>query len=618
MRSLTTQRRTLLMTSVTGLVFATFGFGSLVDGPDAGNVVVKAELDQESFVAPVAPDVEPPLLDLGLAPIDALASTTSTAAATSTTPPGGDTAPTSETLLTADVAESTTTSAPSEDAGPQTSATPEDGLEEALEAPVVQTPTTRASGPTTKASGPGAEAAPSQQGATTARSPQTIAGRSSANTASNDPMAGKPSPTTAAGPRAGRTSATSGSASTPSNSAVAEETSTTTAGSGTTVSASVATTPGPGTSPTGGTGSGGTGQGGTNAPTTAAPTTAAPTTVAPTTTPTTATPTTSRPAVSGGPSPGVNFEEWNVPDGDRARALDLLAAGGMEWLRVDVGWRSFELDCDDCYSQWYIDRIDTLIADAGARGLDVMLTVGETPSWANGGDKLAPPNDPAEYGEFMTWLANHYRGRVIGYEIWNEPDLEKFFHGDVGDYVELLQAAYRGVKAADPNGTVVFGGPSHQDARFISAAYAAGAGGYFDVMATHPYQGGSDKPPDHPTDGNDWWMTEQPTITELMRRNGDGHKEVWWTEFAWSVGPNHEGLPSYRRGVTEAQQGQYLVESLQLAAERYPNVTRAAWYNGLERVDADADSWTRGYALIKRDMTPRPALDALRRYTRGG
>ncbi|MGB5758597.1 MAG: cellulase family glycosylhydrolase, partial [Acidimicrobiales bacterium] len=349
----------------------------------------------------------------------------------------------------------------------------------------------------------------------------------------------------------------------------------------------------------------------------ATPTTATPTTQSVQTTAAT-TPQTIRPAATGGPSPGVNFEEWNVPDGVRGRALDLLASSGMEWLRVDVGWRSFELECDNCYSDWYINRIDTLIADAKARGLDVMFTVGETPSWANSGDKLAPPADPAKYGEFMTWLANRYRGRVIGYEIWNEPDLEKFFHGDVGDYVELLQAAYRGVKAGDPNGTVVFGGPSHQNVPFISAAYDAGAGGYFDVMATHPYQGGSDKPPDHPTDGNIWWMTEQPTITELMRRHGDGHKEVWWTEFAWSVGPNNEGLPSYRRGVTEQQQGQYLVEALQLAADRYPNVTRAAWYNGLERVDAGADSWTRGYALIRRDMTPRPALEALRRYTQGG
>jgi hypothetical protein len=345
-------------------------------------------------------------------------------------------------------------------------------------------------------------------------------------------------------------------------------------------------------------------------------TTTAPTTTTTSTVPTT--PATNRTRTAGGPQPGANFSDWNVPVSQQARALDLLAEAGMTWLRVDVGWRSYEQTCDDCYSSWYIDRIDALLAKADARGLEVMFTVSGTPDWANSGDKLAPPDNPAKFEEFMTWLARRYRGRVIGYEIGNEPDIDMFFHGDVHDYVELLQAAYRGVKAGDPNGTVVFAGTTHQNAKYIADAYAAGAGGYFDVMATHPYQGGSDKPPDHPTDGNYWWMTEQTTVNDVLRRHGDGHKEVWWTEFAWSVNPNHSGLPSYRRGVTEQQQGEYLVGALELAAQRYPNVTRVAWYNTLERIDAGASYWTRGYALIRRDMTPRPALEALRRYTGGG
>ncbi len=370
------------------------------------------------------------------------------------------------------------------------------------------------------------------------------------------------------------------------------------------------------TNPTSGATTAGKSEGSGQTTTTATPTTrAAPTTATTATVPTT--PATNRTRTAGGPQPGANFSDWNVPLSQQTRALDLLADAGMTWLRVDVGWRSYEQECDDCYSSWYINRIDTLLAKADARGLDVMFTVSGTPDWANSGDKLAPPDNPAKFEEFMTWLARQYRGRVIGYEIGNEPDIDMFFHGDVHDYVELLQAAYRGVKAGDPNGTVVFAGTTHQNAKYISDAYAAGAGGYFDVMATHPYQGGSDKPPDHPTDGNYWWITEQPTVTDVLRRHGDGHKEVWWTEFAWSVGPNHSGLPSYRRGVTEQQQGQYLVETLELAAQRYPNVTRVAWYNTLERVDAGASDWTRGYALIRRDMTPRPALEALRRYTGG-
>src|SRR5215211_8964995 len=54
-------------------------------------------------------------------------------------------------------------------------------------------------------------------------------------------------------------------------------------------------------------------------------------------------------------------------------------------------------------------------------------------------------------------------------------------------YTQLLESAYGAVKAIDPSSLVVYGGLAYSDYAFVERSYAAGAKGFFDVMAVHPY-----------------------------------------------------------------------------------------------------------------------------------
>jgi len=255
---------------------------------------------------------------------------------------------------------------------------------------------------------------------------------------------------------------------------------------------------------------------------------------------------------------------------------------------------------------------DRCVNLARSRGMDVLATLLWTPGWANGErDQTTPPARARDYAWIARWVARHFRGRVAAWEVWNEPNDRSFWRGNARRYVRLLRAAYPAIKAGDPGAAVVFGGVVHNDGRWLAAAYAAGAKGSFDVMATHPYQGVGDAAPETADDGNDWWlMTHVPAVHELMARHGDGRKPIWFTEFGWSVHENAPGTAPWRRGVTPEVQAAYLVRAIALVRSRYPYVERAFWYKDAAR--AGEDDVQAGYGLLRADLGPRPAYWALK------
>ena len=310
---------------------------------------------------------------------------------------------------------------------------------------------------------------------------------------------------------------------------------------------------------------------------------------------------------------GAQFHcTWsNQSDAERSEIASKLAAAGAKTVRIDVGWPSLQPTRARRLSAWHVRLADKCVDLARANGMQVLVTLLWTPEWANGGrDQATPPNRRADFAWFARATARHFRGRVAAYEIWNEPEGTRFWKGSVLRYVRLLRAAYPAIKRGDPKARVVFAGTVHNNRRWIAAAYRAGAKGAFDVMATHPYQGVGDQPPEVIGDASAWWlMTNVSTVHELMARHGDGAKPIWFTEFGWSAHGNPAGTPDYQRGVTEAVQASYIGRAYTLIRARFPYVERAFWYKDASRPGEDAHE--SGYGLLRADLSPRPAYWAL-------
>ena len=303
-------------------------------------------------------------------------------------------------------------------------------------------------------------------------------------------------------------------------------------------------------------------------------------------------------------------------DAQRAAVLDKLKAAGLTWVRIDLGWSSFQEAGPLRLSAWYVDLADRCVNMARAHGLNVLAMLWATPGWANGGQaRNVPPSDVGDYAWIASWAATHFRGRVAAWEVWNEPDPAQSswsWSGSVQQYVQLLRAAYPAFKAGDPNATVVFGGLSWNDTTFLSNAYAAGARGSFDVMSVHPYQAVANAPPEQVLDRQSWWFARVDSIHQVMVQNGDGDKPIWFTEFGWSSHANVANLPNWQLGVSDEQQGDFLVRAVQYVQTHYPYVQRMFWYD--ERNQTGSDVQNDNYGLLTHDLHEKPAYAALKRF----
>lgn len=310
---------------------------------------------------------------------------------------------------------------------------------------------------------------------------------------------------------------------------------------------------------------------------------------------------------------GVQFKGiWSdYTDQQRVQVLDQLYDSGVRSVRIDISWALLQPDGPDQYSPWGVGLVDHVIDLVRSRGLDPMVTLWLAPTWARGGaGERAAPINPDDYGRAAQWSAEHWRGRVAAWEVWNEPNDSGFLQdASPAVYAGLLQSAYRGFKAGAPETPVVFGGTSYVDTDWISSVFAAGASQSFDVMAVHPYLGRADAPPETPDDGTRETLTHLDELHTLMMRAGNGDKPVWLTEFGWSSHDNTDIEHAWERGVSETVQAEYLRSSLQLLATRYPWVTRAYWYT--DRNQATGNPHQDNFGLLTRDLKPKPVLDSV-------
>jgi hypothetical protein len=310
---------------------------------------------------------------------------------------------------------------------------------------------------------------------------------------------------------------------------------------------------------------------------------------------------------------GVQFHGmWSIySDSQRAYVLDKLQAAGVTSVRLDVSWAMLQPSAATSYDAWGTGFVDKVVGMANARGIKPLITLWLTPAWANrdAGDRVLPTN-PADYARVAGWAAQRWRGKVTGWEVWNEENSGAFMaEADPSAYVKLLRAAYPAFKAGDPTAPVVFGGLEYNDTDWLTRAYGAGAHGYFDVVATHPYQGLADLAPTAPDDGTMWRLTHAAAVHALMVARGDGAKPIWFTEFGWSTHATALDAPNWLRGVTETTQATYLSQTAALVRQQMPYVTRMYWYD--DRNMATGDIQYDNYGLFRLDLSAKPALSAL-------
>ena len=289
--------------------------------------------------------------------------------------------------------------------------------------------------------------------------------------------------------------------------------------------------------------------------------------------------------------------------------LRLIAEAGFDTVIQLLSWREVE----PAPGEWYWEYPDQVVRAAAYYGLDVVFRLDQQPAWARPGRLNAPPRDETLYPAFVRRVAERYRGRVVGYIIWNEPNLAHEWGGDPPDpegYARLLGAAARAVREADPRALVIAAGlaPTNEvspraldDRIFLRRQLAAPGGREFDVLAVHAY--GFGLPPQVPAETNQGLNVRRiEQQRRILLEAGLGDRPVWITELGWTVDPTSPvGAPA----VSEEQRGAYLVETFQQAAREWPWLGMVAvWVLGADEPDDDNQA---GFRLAEAGYQPKPS-----------
>ncbi|MBI5525810.1 MAG: hypothetical protein HY897_05705 [Deltaproteobacteria bacterium] len=274
-----------------------------------------------------------------------------------------------------------------------------------------------------------------------------------------------------------------------------------------------------------------------------------------------------------GVSTHMKQDEGDDPlrDFEFARYAEL---GGAR-IREDYHWHRIE----PAEGGWHFESVATQAAMARTNGVKALAMLAYGVDWAMP-DGTTSGINPGKFGAFAGRVASEFCADIGEYEIWNEPNLSRFWTPgpDPAAYGGFLKAAHGAIKAACPGARVLSGGLSSWDDfdpfsrwGFLSGLHRSHPDicEYFDVLAIHPYTFNQKPSPEHDWRSGGISFESQPAMTALARERldemGCPEKPLWFTEAGW---------PSYE--LDEPAQGRYLARSALLALR--DGVEAYFWY----------------------------------------
>lgn len=316
---------------------------------------------------------------------------------------------------------------------------------------------------------------------------------------------------------------------------------------------------------------------------------------------------------------------WGQSDAEVDSQLDAVAASGAKITRADLGWQSLQQNDATTYEPWFVAKVDRFVAQANARGIKPFFTVLGTPCWASTapdtlkqacagawwerGVQTYAPASAAAYGNAMAYLAARYRGKVSGWELWNEPNHPDFFKtaDQAARYVELVKAAYPLIKNADPAAVVVAGAVSLADTAFVTRLFSLGISGSFDAFSMHPYSHNR-SPLDLGPDVLTSFIRGVPAVHDVMVRYGNT-KPMWLSESGFSTSTVRGD--AWSSGVSDADQALFLEQQF-TQVRKWSYVAVNIWYQLKDYTSNTVDLWG-NTGLLRYDGRAKPAYAAFQR-----
>ena len=316
----------------------------------------------------------------------------------------------------------------------------------------------------------------------------------------------------------------------------------------------------------------------------------------------------------------ANSQGWRSNAG---QLQDKVAQTGVRWLREELDWDTVET------SQGHYDwtNYDDLYTAAAQRGMHILPTIIETPSWA-GATQMTIPSDPTAYAGFVAQVVKRYgtggdfwtshpnlpATPSETFELWNEPYWGQFSAGnpDAGTYARLVAAAGAAAHAANPAAKVLIA--SDITGKTVNGRFESWTDQMYDAVPTlnqdfdgvavHPYGATFTERTDDP---NGRFRLVMEDVRADFVAHGASSKPFWLTEIGWSTCPARVSPYCY----TEATQAAKITTLFQLLHTTYASYVRGVFvYHYNDQPNGAADDEEAYFGLTRADGSPKPAYAA--------
>lgn len=287
---------------------------------------------------------------------------------------------------------------------------------------------------------------------------------------------------------------------------------------------------------------------------------------------------------------GIGFFHYrDAPDAETTaqKKMDFLKKAEVTWDRFDFWWSEMEPTKGD----WKWDKADWLIDFYAKNGMNMLPILSYRAAWMK--EPPYTPEDDAEFADYTSHVVSRYKDRIHAWEVWNEPNIPTFWKPPSAvDYTNMLKAAYKAARTADPKCVIVGAAANETDVNWIIDIAKLGGLDYMDAVSIHPYS---------MSDGPEQMdLTRQiENVRTVLAAYGHPNMPIWITEMGWKSSITDAKANSRNSG--------YMAQSYVIAASQH--VPHLFWFS---EQDWNEGGKLQGWGLLSPDGQPKPTLATYR------
>lgn len=175
--------------------------------------------------------------------------------------------------------------------------------------------------------------------------------------------------------------------------------------------------------------------------------------------------------------------------------LRAMQQAGIKWGRQDFDWKRIEKTKGSF--EW--EPYDQLVENCHRHGVLIFGNLTYNPTFYD----MHTTEGVDAYCAFARAAVKRYAGKVVYWQIWNEPNLG-YLGGKPEEYAKLLAASGKAIHEANPKARVLGLNMAFCDALWTEKVLKVVPYDCFDIACFHPYRN-----PNAPEDEFDWWVLDQ-------------------------------------------------------------------------------------------------------------